>query len=295
MNELKIKNFNLTYTTEGEGSDVILLHGFPSDIFFWEKIKSKLKKNFRVTSIEQRGYPLSKLNNPTIDMFNIENLSNDIETLIETNGLDKNTILVGHDWGSIVAWAVVSREKVKISKLVSICGGTEFPHSDIYDQLNYSQNKHYISSFQDPITSSKFLIQNLDKFFRSSYRLVVNNITQPDMSLNSLFFKYKENDLVHNIDIERMVKSFNNDLYQPISWYANINKNILLSNKWRRVVEIPVDFLFGELDAAVKFNSKMENRLKKSAKNARIKLVKDADHWLPLTHEESVIESITNI
>jgi len=294
MKKLKINNFNLTYSTEGEGSDVILLHGFPSDIFFWEKIKTKLKKNFRVTSIEQRGYPLSKLNNPTIDMFNIDNLSNDIETLIETNRLDKNTILVGHDWGSIVAWAVVSREKVKISKLVSICGGTEFPHSDIYDELKYSGNNHYISSFQDPKSSSKFLSQNLDKFFRSSYRLVKNNITQPDLSLNSLFFKYKNNDLIHNVDIERMVNSFNN-LYQPISWYANINNNIMLSNEWRRVIEIPVDFLFGGLDTAVKFNSKMESRLKKSGKNVNIKLVNEADHWLPLTHEESVIESITNI
>ena len=295
MNKLKINNFNLTYSTEGEGSDVILLHGFPSDIFFWQKIKTKLKKNFRVTSIEQRGYPLSKLNNPTIDMFNIDNLSNDIETLIEINGLDKNTILVGHDWGSIVAWAVVSRQKVKISKLVSICGGTEFPHSDIYDELKYSGNNHYISSFQDPKSSSKFLSQNLDKFFRSSYRLVKNNITHPDLSLNSLFFKYKNNDLIHNVDIERMVNSFYNDLYQPISWYANINNNIMLSNEWRRVIEIPVDFLFGGLDTAVKFNSKMEYRLKKSGKNVNIKLVSDADHWLPLTHEESVIERIKNI
>jgi len=295
MKKLKINNFNLTYSTEGEGSDVILLHGFPSDIFFWEKLKSKLKKNFRVTSIEQRGYPLSKLNNPTLDMFNIDNLSDDIETLIETNGLVKNTILVGHDWGSIVAWAVVSREKVKISKLVSICGGTEFPHSDIYDELEYSGKKHYISSFQDPKSSSNFLTQNLDKFFRSSYRLVNNNIAQPDLSLNSLFFKYKKNDLIHNVDIERMVNSFNNDLFQPISWYANINNNIMLSHEWRRVIETPVDFLFGELDAAVKFNSKMESRLKKSGKNVRIKLISNADHWLPLTHEESVIESITNI
>jgi pimeloyl-ACP methyl ester carboxylesterase len=295
MKKLKINNFNLTYSTEGEGSDVILLHGFPSDIFFWEKLKNKLKKNFRVTSIEQRGYPLSKLNNPTLDMFNIDNLSNDIETLIETNGLVKNTILVGHDWGSIVAWAVVSREKVKISKLVSICGGTEFPHSDIYDELEYSGKKHYISSFQDPKRSSNFLTQNLDKFFRSSYRLVKNNIAQPDLSLNSLFFKYKKNDLIHNVGIERMVNSFNNDLFQPISWYANINNNLMLSNEWRRVIETPVDFLFGELDAAVKFNSKMESRLKKSGKNVRIKLIRNADHWLPLTHEESVIESITNI
>ena len=29
-------------------------------------------------------------------------------------------------------------------------GGTEFPHSGIYDELEYSGNKHYISSFQDP-------------------------------------------------------------------------------------------------------------------------------------------------
>ena len=92
-----------------------------------------------------------------------------------------------------------------------------------------------------------------------------------------------------------MVNSFNIDLYQPISWYANINKNIKLSNEWRRVIETPVDFLFGGLDAAVKFNSKMESRLKKSGKNVRIKLISNADHWLPLTHEESVIESITNI
>ena len=115
------------------------------------------------------------------------------------------------------------------------------------------------------------------------------------MSLNSLFFKYKKNDLIHNVDIERMVNSFNYDLYQPISWYANINKNIILSNEWRRVIDTPVDFLFGGLDAVVKYNSKMESRIKNSGKNVRIKLVSDADHWLPLTHEESVIESITNI
>ena len=47
MKKLKINNFNLTYSTEGEGSDVILLHGFPSDIFFWEKIKTKLKNQLK--------------------------------------------------------------------------------------------------------------------------------------------------------------------------------------------------------------------------------------------------------
>ena len=36
---------NLTYTIEGEGSDVLLLHGFPSNMYFWDEIKKELIKN----------------------------------------------------------------------------------------------------------------------------------------------------------------------------------------------------------------------------------------------------------
>ena len=53
---------NLTYTIEGEGSDVLLLHGFPSNMYFWDEIKKELiKNNKRVIVPEQRGYPLSEV------------------------------------------------------------------------------------------------------------------------------------------------------------------------------------------------------------------------------------------
>ena len=88
-----------------------------------------------------------------------------------------------------------------------------------------------------------------------------------------------------------MVNSFNNDLYQPNGWYAVINNNIMLSKEWRRTIEIPVDFLFGGLDAAVKFNSKMESRLKKSGKNVRIKLIAMLITGY-LTHEEVLLKAL---
>ena len=50
--------------------------------------------------------------------------------------------------------------------------------------------------------------------------------------------------------------------------------------------------MFGENDAAVKLNDKMINRLKISGSNVTVKEVKNADHWLPLTHKESVISEI---
>ena len=140
IKELQLDGFKLSYTSEGEGSDVLLLHGFPSNMFFWNNIKNDLLSNYRVTVVEQRGYPLSLLENANITDFNIEFLSKDIELLIKELKLNRDLIIVGHDWGSIVAWAIVSRGNFDIRKMVSISGGTEFPPSDIYKKLKFKTN-----------------------------------------------------------------------------------------------------------------------------------------------------------
>ena len=133
INKLQLDDFELTYKIEGEGRDVLFLHGFPSNMYFWNEIKNDLKKFCRVTVVEQRGYPLSSIKNATVSDFNIENLSLDIEILIKTHQLTNNLTIVGHDWGSIVAWSIACRNNVEIEKLVSICGGTEFPSTTIYN------------------------------------------------------------------------------------------------------------------------------------------------------------------
>ena len=81
-------------------------------------------------------------------------------------------------------------------------------------------------------------------------------------------------------------------MQQSISWYSNIDFNVELSSQWRRELDIETIFLFGENDAAVKLNEKMSNRLKLSGTKVTVKEVKNADHWLPLTHKESVIREI---
>ena len=69
IKELQLDGFKLSYTSEGEGSDVLLLHGFPSNMFFWDDIKNDLKDKLRVTVVEQRGYPLSSIKNSTVKLF----------------------------------------------------------------------------------------------------------------------------------------------------------------------------------------------------------------------------------
>ena len=293
INKLQLDDFELSYTIEGEGRDVLLLHGFPSNMYFWNDIKNYLEKFCRVTVVEQRGYPLSSIKNATVSDFNIENLSLDIEKLIKTLELNNDLIIVGHDWGSIVAWSIACRNNVEIEKLVSICGGTEFPSTTIYNNLIFDKGQHYISSFQNAEKVNQLLTNNLDLFFRSAYRISPKiDYDLLDLSLNSLFATHNSGSKIHNIDIESLINHFHHGMKQSISWYSNIDFNLELSSQWRRELDIKTIFLFGENDAAIKLNNKMIDRLKASGTDITVKEIKNADHWLPLTHKESVISEI---
>ena len=295
MEKINLNNISLSYETMGQGSDVLLLHGFPSSMFMWNEIKNKLvETGYRVTIVEQRGYPLSRLENFDVLSFNIEELSKDIEELIIKLKLHQNLTIVGHDWGSIVAWAVISREKININKLISICGGTEFPTTAVYNNLTYKEKPHYISSFQNFKESADIIDNNLESFFRSAYRKN-NQIGQGvDLSLNNVFINYSAETCVMNEnEIVNLIQHFDEfSLDQAIAWYSNIDLNSELSSAWRKVVTTPVHFIFGEVDAAVKLNDKMRERLMSSGTNVKITEIPGAGHWLPITHKESVLREI---
>ena len=295
MEKINLNNISLSYETMGQGSDVLLLHGFPSNMYMWSEIKNKLvETGYRVTIVEQRGYPLSRLENFDVLSFNIEELSKDIEELIIKLKLDQNLTIVGHDWGSIVAWAVISREKINISKLISICGGTEFPTTAVYKNLTYKEKPHYISSFQNFKASADIIDNNLESFFRSAYRKNDQIGEATDLSLDNVFINYSSESCVMNEnEIVNLIQHFDAfSLDQAIAWYSNIDLNTELSSAWRKVVTTPVHFIFGEVDAAVKLNDKMRERLMSSGTNVKITEIPGAGHWLPITHRESVLNEI---
>jgi len=295
MEKINLNNISLSYETKGQGSDVLLLHGFPSSMYMWNEIKKELIENgYRVTIVEQRGYPLSRLDNFDVLSFNIEELSKDIEELIVKLNLDQNLTIVGHDWGSIVAWAVTSRENINIKKVVSICGGTEFPISAVYSNLTYKEKPHYISSFQNVKESANIIDNNLESFFRSAYRRNNQIGENVDLSLENVFINYiSESCVMNENEIIDLIQHFDeSSLDQPIAWYANIDLNSELSSTWRKEVNTPVHFIFGEVDAAVKLNDKMRERLMSSGTNVKITEIPGAGHWLPITHRESVLKEI---
>jgi pimeloyl-ACP methyl ester carboxylesterase len=87
----------------GEGPLVVLLHGFPESWYSWRHQLSALAEaGFHVVAPDQRGY--GQTDRPeAIEAYSIFHLVGDVIGLLNALG-EQQAIVVGHDWGSTVAW-----------------------------------------------------------------------------------------------------------------------------------------------------------------------------------------------
>lgn len=100
-----------------EGKLIIFLHGFPEFWFGWRKqIDYFTEQGYRVWVPDQRGYNRSEKPLKVRD-YRTEVLAADIAGLIEASGKEQ-VILVGHDWGGIVAWRVARTYPDLVERLI---------------------------------------------------------------------------------------------------------------------------------------------------------------------------------
>ncbi len=102
----------------GSGSKfALLLHGFPESKFSWRyQIPLLVKLGYRVWAPNLRGY--GKTSRPEgVMAYHIDRLVDDVAGLIDAAGA-KETLLVAHDWGAIIAWQVAMRNVKPLERLV---------------------------------------------------------------------------------------------------------------------------------------------------------------------------------
>ena len=106
--------------TCGEGDTLALcLHGFPEVALSWrEQLPALRKMGYRVWAPQQRGYGASSRPPRTQD-YAIELLMDDVAGLIDASGA-RSVVLLGHDWGGIVAWCFAARRVRPLERMVII-------------------------------------------------------------------------------------------------------------------------------------------------------------------------------
>lgn len=142
------------YVTMGKGPLVVLIHGFPDFWYTWREQMPELAKHFQVVAIDMRGF--NKSDQPEgVENYKLDKLVGDIDAVVKHFKADK-AIIVGHDWGGIVAWSYAMAHPDTTDKLVIL----NLPHpKGLARELanNPAQQKasQYARNFQQPDAASK--------------------------------------------------------------------------------------------------------------------------------------------
>lgn len=117
----------LHVATLGDGSPVILLHGFPENWRSWRhQMPALADAGFTAWAPDMRGYNLSERPARRED-YQLRLLVGDVAALVRATGHARATV-VGHDWGGIVAWAFAGAHPELLHKLVIM----NAPHPGIF-------------------------------------------------------------------------------------------------------------------------------------------------------------------
>jgi pimeloyl-ACP methyl ester carboxylesterase len=95
----------LNYAVGGSGRTVVLLHGYPQTWYMWRKVMPALAERYTVLAPDLRGSGDSDAPDGGYDKAT---LAEDIYQLLLTLGLADDVNVVGHDIGTMVAYAYAS-------------------------------------------------------------------------------------------------------------------------------------------------------------------------------------------
>jgi len=139
---------------------IVMIHGFPDFWYTWRDQMEGLSDNYQVVAIDQRGYNLS--DKPKgVENYDVRLLVGDVAAVIRHLGRDK-AIIVGHDWGGMVAWSLAIAMPDMVAKLIIL----NLPHPrgiarELATNPEQQKNSQYARNFQKEDAASKLKAEQL--------------------------------------------------------------------------------------------------------------------------------------
>jgi pimeloyl-ACP methyl ester carboxylesterase len=151
------EGIRLSVRLEGEGPTVLLLHGWPDTGALWDEVARDLVgAGYRTAAPDLRGCGAS--DKPShLEAYRVHHLVGDVKAIVDALG-GQSVHLVGHDWGSNLAWATASFLPDLVDRLAAISVGhpTAFCSGGLDQQLK----SWYMLLFHFEGLGEAFLRQN---------------------------------------------------------------------------------------------------------------------------------------
>jgi len=148
------------YASLGKGPLIVMIHGFPDYWYTWRDQMAALSDKFQCVAIDQRGYNLS--DKPKgVENYDVRLLVGDVAAVIRSLGQQK-AIIVGHDWGGLVAWQFALNLPDMTDRLIIL----NLPHPrgltrELAHNPNQQKNSAYARRFQQPDAAAALTAEGL--------------------------------------------------------------------------------------------------------------------------------------
>ncbi len=107
----------------------LFLHGFPECWYSWRaQMPALASLGYRVWAPDLRGYGQTD-RPPHREDYAIETLMEDVGALIDASGA-RETVLLAHDWGGVIAWYFATRKVRPLQRLVVM----NLPHPQVMQE-----------------------------------------------------------------------------------------------------------------------------------------------------------------
>lgn len=273
--EILTNDLRMHYVTQGTGPLVVLLHGFPEFWYSWRfQIPVLAEQGYRVVAPDLRGY--NRTEKPTRG-YDIPNLLRDIAGLIEGLG-EEHAIIVGHDWGGILAWQFAIDYPQMTSRLIVL--NAPHPGAMLREARTLAQMRKswYILAFQIPWLPEYLLARD---HARAIGNMLYHSAVQKAAFTPEDLAKYQE------------AITTPGTLPAALSYYRQLIRRGQRPYRSRTLrVDAPTLLIWGEQDIAL--GLELTYHLEEWVPNLQVKYLPDSGHWVQQEQPEEVNRLILN-
>jgi pimeloyl-ACP methyl ester carboxylesterase len=293
---VETNGIKLRVAEAGKGPLVVLVHGWPESWYSWRhQIPAIAAAGYHVVAPDMRGYGKSD-KPPAVEDYDVVDLSGDIVGLLDAMGEEK-AIIIGHDWGAVVAWNSVLLHPDRFSAMMAMSvpnggRGASAPLAGM--RTAFGENFYYILYHQEPgVAEAEYDADPrglLSRLYTSTNTPVdPPTVTDPKRSAGGWIPRLgKPKELpswLTQQDLDYIVSEFREAGFRGgINYYRNFDRNWEITPQLTGArIKVPVAFIAGTDDIVIRGAKEdaLRTQMSRVADDLRaVKLVPGAGHWI---------------
>ena len=300
------------------GPLLLLAHGWPESWYSWRhQIVSLANAGYRVVAPDMRGFGESQAP-PNVDDYDVMHTSADLVGILDALG-EETAVLVGHDWGAIVAWQTVLLNPTRFTALISMSVPYRGrPAQSPMERMTQSagDNFHYIVYHNEPggVAEAEYdanprgLISHVYLGIAANSETLPPKVTDPLRSaggwIDRLGAPIRLPDWLTENNLDYIVSQFEKAGFRGgVNYYRNFHRNWEITEHLSdKKINIPTLFIAGEEDFVIGGATKEQLTASMSQVVVDLRdvvLIPDTGHWVqqeaPLATTAAMLEFLDSL